>query len=100
MIAHTRFGFAPDTVIPMLPRSPVGRPGLREMSVHVSPPSRLVYSAEPGPPETSIHGVRPACQKVAYSTFGFDGSITRSLAPVESLRKRIFCQLLPPSLDL
>jgi len=46
-----------------------------------------------------FHGVRPACQNAAYSTFEFDGSITRSIAPVESLRKRILSQCFPPSFE-
>ena len=68
------------------------------ISVHESPPSVLLNSPEPLPPDTSIHGLRCICQKPAYSTFGLLGSIARSAAPVESSRKSTFVQFFPPSL--
>src|SRR5688500_1938028 len=85
--------------MPMLPQIPAGKPELRVISVHVSPPSVVLNIPEPAPPETSCHGRRCACQKPAYSTLGLFGSITRSTTPVESLRKRILSQELPPSFE-
>src|SRR6266550_5276721 len=99
MLAQTRLEFAPETVTPMLPQMPAGRPVLRVISVQLSPPSTLLNNPLPAPPDDSIHGVRPACQSAAYSTLGLFGSITRSTTPVESLRKRILSQLRPPSLE-
>src|SRR5688572_12965292 len=99
MIAYTRLELAPDTVMPMSPQIPCGNPGLRVISDHVSPPSVVLNMPEPAPPETSCHGRRCACQKPAYRTFGLLGSITRSTMPVESLRKRIFSHVVPPSFE-
>src|SRR5687767_9894744 len=99
MIAYTRLEFAPETDMPMSPQMPCGRPGLRVISVHVSPPSVVLNTPEPAPPETSCHGRRCACQKPAYRTLGLLGSITRSTMPVESFRKRILSQVLPPSFE-
>src|SRR5690349_1859775 len=99
MFAHKRFEFAPETVTPMLPQMPAGNPGLRVISTQLSPPSTVLNNPLPAPPEDSIHGVRPACHSAAYSTFGLFGSITRSTTPVESLRKRIFSHVRPPSFD-
>jgi hypothetical protein len=66
MIAQRRLGFAALTVMPMLPMSPCwGSPLLRVISVHLSPPSVLLKIPDPAPPETSCHGLRPACQKAA-----------------------------------
>src|SRR5690242_21754700 len=98
-MAYTRFGSAPDTDTPIFPMSPFGIPGLRVRSVQWSPPSVLLKIPPPGPPASMLHDVRDAFQNVAYSTFGFDGSITRSSAPTESPLKRIFCQLFPPSFE-
>src|SRR5438105_13984818 len=99
MFAQTRFELAPETVTPMLPQIPVGNPLLRVISAQLSPPSMVLNNPLPAPPEDSSHGVRPACHKAAYSTFGLFGSITRSTTPVESLRKRIFSQFRPPSFE-
>jgi len=70
---------------------------LREISVHVRPASVVLKIPLPAPPLESVHGVRPACQNAAYITSGLDGSSTRSMAPVESLRKRIFSHVFPAS---
>ena len=56
--AHTRFGSAPDTVTVILPSTPSGRPGLRVMSVQVSPPS--VDLKIPGPLASAPQAPRPA----------------------------------------
>src|SRR2546425_9785408 len=46
----------------MLPKSPVGRPGLCVSSVQFSPPSVDLKIPPPAPPETSCHSLRCACQ--------------------------------------
>src|SRR6185436_2180082 len=97
MIAYTRLEFTADTEMPMSPQIPCGSPGLRVISVQVSPPSVVLNIPEPAPPDTSIHGRRYACQKPAYRTFGLFGSITRSTTPVESFRNRMRSHVLPPS---
>src|SRR3989442_1749705 len=84
----------------MLPKSPVGRPGLCVSSVQFSPPSVDLKIPPPAPPETSCHGLRCACQNAAYNTSGFDGSSTRSEVPVESLRNSTLPQVAPPSVVL
>src|SRR5262249_47291155 len=99
MFAQIRFELPPDTVIPMFPQIPSGRPGLRVSSVQWSPPSVVLNKPLPLPPDDKSQGVRPACQNPAYNTFGLPGSITRSTTPVESLRKKIFSHVLPPSFD-
>ena len=65
MFAQTRFEFAPDTAMPMLPQMPAGRPGFRVISVQWSPPSVVLKRPLPVPPDDSIHGVRPACHRPA-----------------------------------
>src|SRR5689334_12142109 len=99
MFAHRRFEFTAETVMPMFPQIPSGRPGLRVISVQWSPPSVVLKSPLPFPPDESIHGVRPACHNPAYKTLALFGSITRSTTPVESLRNKILSQVLPPSLE-
>src|SRR6185437_1866419 len=98
--AHTRLGAAADTANPMLPITPLGRPGACVSSVQCSPPSLDLKMPLPAPPDDNNHGVRPACQSAAYRTSGLVGSSTSSMAPVESLRKRILRQCTPPSVDL
>src|SRR2546430_16004432 len=85
---------------PMLPSRPDGNPGLCVSSVQCSPPSVDLKIPPPGPPDTSCHGLRCACQKAAYSTSGLDGSRTRSEIPVESLRNSTLFHVLPPSVVL
>src|SRR5918998_1705067 len=48
--AQTRPVFAGDTATPVRPMTPVGRPGLRVISVQLSPPSVDLKSPLPGPP--------------------------------------------------
>src|SRR4051812_1048259 len=85
--------------MPMSPQIPAGRPGLRVISVQWSPPSVVLNNPDPGPPEFNSHGRRYTCQNPAYSTLGLLGSITRSTTPAESLRKRIFSHVVPPSFE-
>ncbi len=99
MFAQRRFEFAPDTVMPMLPQIPSGRPGLRVISVQWSPPSVVLNKPLPLPPDESNQGVRPACQSAAYKMLALFGSMTRSTTPVESLRNKIFSHVRPPSLE-
>src|SRR5437899_6040353 len=98
--AHTRAGFAGETASPMLPSTPGGSPGLCVSSVQCSPPSVDLKIPPPGPPDTSCHGLRCACQKAAYRTSGLLGSRTRSEIPVESLRNSTLFHVLPPSVVL
>src|SRR5579863_5761159 len=93
-------GLLAATSTPIRPRTPPGRPGLREMFDQCAPPSVLLYRPLPGPPSSSDQGVRCACHIAAYRTLGSRGSITRPMAPVLSSTKRILFQLLPPSVDL
>jgi len=86
-------------VTPILPRSPSGRPGLREISSQVSPPSKLLNRPLPGPPLEMFQKLRRASHIEANSRRGLLGSIVRSIVPATSLRCRIFCQLLPPSFE-
>ena len=61
---------------------------LREMSVHVSPPSVDFHSPESGPPLVMLHGVRRACHTAANMVRGLCGSSERSTAPAFSLLNR------------
>src|ERR671932_2212011 len=69
--AYTRRALAPETATPMRPTTPVGRPGLRVISVHVSPPSVLLNNPLPGPPLDIWYSLRYASQSDAYITWGF-----------------------------
>src|SRR5882724_1227423 len=82
--AYTRLGLAPDTATQMRPIIPAGRPWLRVISFHVSPPSVLLYNPEPGPPLDMVYSVRKASHSAANITLGLDGSIEMSIAPVLS----------------
>ena len=62
MIAHTRLGFAGDTVTPIRPQTPLGRPSPVSF-VQLSPPSTDFQRLLPGPPLSRLQGVRSACQK-------------------------------------
>src|SRR5688572_28116730 len=97
MSAHTMDGLAGETASPTLPMSSLDSPGLLVSSIHFSPPSVDLKIPLPAPPLTSCHGFRPACQNPAYSVDGSAGSITSSIAPVESFRKRILFHVAPPS---
>src|SRR5205814_2729668 len=89
---------APEIETQILPTTPLGKPGLRVISVHVSPPFVDLNRPLPGPPLDSDHGVRYASHIEANNTLGFCGSMTTSTAPARLLRNRIFCHVLPPSL--
>jgi hypothetical protein len=65
MMAQTRLASTGDTATPILPSMPRGKPWLREISVHVRPPSVDLNSPEPGPPEDMPHGLRHASQSAA-----------------------------------
>src|SRR5947209_16881779 len=84
---------------PIFPMIPDGRPGFRLISAHVSPPSVDLKRPLAGPPLDSDHGVRNTSQMAAKRTFGFWGSIARSTAPAELVRKSTLFQVCPPSLD-
>src|SRR5688572_33302111 len=90
--AYTRLGSAPETSTPMRPTTPAGIPGRRVISVHDSPPSVDLYKPLPGPPLSILYSFRYASHSAAYSTFGFDRSTERSMAPVLLSRKRTFLQ--------
>src|SRR5688572_9604761 len=79
---------------------PAGMPGLRVISVHVSPPSVDLKRPDPGPPLDIVNSLRNASHNAAYITFGLFGSIERSTAPVISLRKSTRRHVRPPSVLL
>ena len=72
-------------------------PGLNVISFHVSPPSVVFHSPLRPPPAFMPHGMRWNFHIAAKRMRGFVGSIVRSIAPVESLRKSTFFHELPPS---
>src|SRR6185436_17905456 len=82
-IAQTRSWLAAETVTPIFPTTPLGRPSLRVISFQVSPPSVDLKRPLPGPPLDMYQGPRRACQKAAKRIRGFTGSIARSIAPAE-----------------
>src|SRR2546423_959420 len=98
MLAYTRRGFAGEIATPILPSGFFGMPALKVISRQVSPPSVVFHRPLRPPPELMPHGMRWNFHIDANRMRGFVGSIVRSIAPVESLRKRIFSQLFPPSL--
>src|SRR5215208_7104570 len=81
---------------PTLPTGVSGSPW-PVIRVHVVPPSRLVHSPLPRPPLVRPHVWISICHVPAKSTRGLDGSITRSLTPVESFTYSTFCHVPPPS---
>ena len=80
--------------------TPGGSPGLRVISVHVSPPSVDLNRPLPGPPLDIVYSRRNASHSAAYMTFGFRASIEMSTPPVCSSRKSVRFQVLPPSVLL
>src|SRR5260221_864375 len=98
--AYTRLELAPDTAMPMRPMTPDGRPGLRVISVQVSPPSVDLNRPEPGPPLDIVYSFRNASHRAAYMTFGLERSIAMSMAPVLSSRSSKRFHVFPPSADL
>src|SRR5262245_14512563 len=100
MSAYTRFESAPDTETPIRPIVPAGKPGLRVISVQVSPPSVDLNKPLPGPPLDIWYSTRYASHNAANITDGFLRSMVMSTAPVFALRNNFRCQVLPPSVDL
>src|SRR5208283_5730816 len=96
MTAHTRLGFAPETVTPMRPRIPSGSPWPLS-SFQVVPPSLERYKPLPGPPLSRLHGVRRACHSAANRMFELLGSNTTSIPPLFASLYRTFSHVLPPS---
>src|SRR6476469_1036405 len=92
-----RLESAPETATPMRPTTPEGMPGLRVISVHVSPPSVDLNRPLPGPPLDIWYSTRYASHRAAKITFGFFRSRARSTAPVLLSRNRVFFHVLPPS---
>src|SRR6267378_6419431 len=84
--AYTRFEFAPDTATPMRPTTPDGNPGLRVISVHVSPPSVLLNRPLPAPPLDIWNSLRYASHIAAYMTLGLWRSMEMSIAAVLGFR--------------
>ena len=82
---------------PILPNGLSGMPGLKVISFQVSPPSIVFHRPLRPPPAFIPHGVRWNLHIDANRMRGFDGSMVRSVAPVESLRKSTFFHVLPPS---
>src|SRR6185369_1923872 len=75
----------------------LGMPGLKVISFQVSPPSVVFHRPLRPPPAFIPQGVRWNFHIAAKMIRGLVGSMVRSIAPVESLRKRIFFHVLPPS---
>src|SRR5262249_36584017 len=87
-----------ETATPTMPQVPLGSPSPSTFS-QLSPPSVERLSWLPGPPLSKLHGRRITCQKPAYRTRGFVGSIASSEAPVLSSSYATLSQLLPPSVE-
>ncbi len=83
--AYTTLGLLRAKSSPMRPSSPSGNPSSDVSRFQVSPPSTERCSPLPGPPEVKNHGHRRCSHMAAMSLLGFDGSMTRSPAPVRSL---------------
>ena len=62
-IAQTRPGCEGEAATPARPHVSSGSPS--DSFVQVSPPSAERHSDDPGPPETSSHGLRTTCQNAA-----------------------------------
>src|SRR5213076_2556067 len=95
-----RFESPPETLTPIRPTIPEGKPLFRVISVQVSPPSVDLNRPLPGPPLDICHDTRYASHSAAYITFGLRRSMARSIAAVLLSRKRTFFQVFPPSVDL
>src|SRR5690348_2411809 len=96
IVAYTVLG--DDGAKPILMRSDgsaVGNPP--PTLFQVRPPSVDFQMPPSVLPLTSVHGLRCMVHMPASSTFGLDGSISMSLAPVISLTYSTFFQFLPPS---
>ena len=96
MSAYTRSELALLIARPILPTGFVGSP-LPVRRFQVVPPSRDVQMPLPAPPLVRPHVLISTCQKPAKRMRGLFGSITRSLAPVESFTNSTRSQFLPPS---
>src|SRR5690348_3048829 len=96
IVAYTVLG--DDGAKPILTRSVgsvVGRPP--PTLFQVRPPSVDFQMPPSVLPLSSVHGLRCMVHMPASRTFGFEGSIWMSLAPVVSLTYSTFFQFLPPS---
>ena len=71
MNAYTRLERAGEMATHIFPISPFGIPGLRVMSVQVSPPSVVLKRPVVGPPLSSSHGYVTWWFRAAMITFGF-----------------------------
>src|SRR5437763_1780646 len=78
-MAHTRSGFTGETVTPMRPMTPRGSPGLREMSVQLSPPSVDFHS----PPAFDALPRTHASPIPAWITLGSESAT--AMAPTEAV---------------
>ena len=57
-MAQTRSEFNGETVTPMIPTMPSGKPLFFVISFHVSPPSVDFQRPDPSPPLSRLYGVR------------------------------------------
>src|SRR5262249_12124110 len=82
--AYTRRGLLGAIAMPVLPMPSFGRPAVS--CFHVLPPSVDLKMPPPGPFVGAYvyQGGRRVFQRPAYTTCGFDGSITTSTAPTFS----------------
>src|SRR6266436_3360969 len=90
--AHTRLGFAPETVTPIRPKTVSGSP-CALISFQVVPPSAERYRPLPGPPLSMLQGVRRACQRAANRILELLGSKVMSIAPVLASLYKTFSQV-------
>src|SRR5574337_333757 len=96
IVAYTMLG--DDGAKPIFTRSVgsvFGRPPASLFQVR--PPSVGLKMPPSVLPFTCVHGLRCSVHMPASSTFGLEGSIWMSLAPVVSLTYSTFFQFLPPS---
>src|SRR5213076_149771 len=94
-----RFESPPETLTPIRPTIPEGKPLFRVISVQVSPPSVDLKRPLPTPPLDICHDTRYASHIAAYRMFGLFRSMARSIAPVLLSRKRTLRHVLPPSCE-
>ena len=96
-MANTRFEFARETLIPILPIN-FGKPSVSLCQVF--PSSVDFQTAEPAPPLDTVQGSLLCSHEVAYRMRGLFMSIESDEIPVLSLMYSTFFQVAPPSVDL
>src|SRR6056297_3206295 len=85
---------------PILPKSPLGRPSSAVIFFQVLPPSCVICSPLPSPPELKNQGSLLCSHMAAINLLGFVGSMTKSATPVLLFTNKTFSQVSPPSVVL